>query len=399
MSWSESRSPEFKDKARREMGMNARLTRRRRARVMAGVLLCFLLVLVSGAPAAEPGTQMFAWGYNAGGGFGDCRFNDIPNALCGQTGVADVSVVTMPTALASIPDGVALGAGMFHSLAVRPDGSVWAWGMNGSGQLGSGGAAGAFSVVPVQVPGITDAVAVAGGWHQSHAIRSDGTLWSWGSAFTGLGGYSSNAPPTQVPGLSGVTSVAAGEGASFAVLSDGTLWSWGFNGSGLLGTGTFDSFAFSPVQVTALQDVSAVATHFVHALALKRDGSVWAWGNNSFRQLGDGTIIERRTPVQVQGLTTSSQSAWERSSASRCGMTAPSGHGEPTSPVASITRCPFRSLVYTTSPQSRSVASICSLARPMDPFGDGVETRSGSSDWGPRRASRLFPCRSPGSIP
>jgi alpha-tubulin suppressor-like RCC1 family protein len=190
---------------------------------------------------------------------------------------------------------------MFHSLAVRVDGTVWAWGMNGEGQLGSGGASGAYSVAPIQVPGINDAVAVAGGWHQSYAIRSNGTLWSWGSAYTGLGSYSFLAAPTQVLGLSGVESVAAGEASSYAVRSDGTLWSWGFNGNGQLGTGSFVS-AYSPVQVTALQGVVAVATHFAHAVALKSDGSVWAWGYNSNGQLGDGTFIDRRAPVQVLGL-------------------------------------------------------------------------------------------------
>jgi len=280
--------------------MRARLTKC--LSVAAAASLCILAAVAGGASAAGAGTQVYAWGYTAGGGYGDCAASGVPNSLCGQTGVADVQFVTTPTTLAAIPDATAIGAGMFHSLAVRADGSVWAWGMNGSGQLGSGGDSGAFSVQPVQVPGITNAVAVAGGWHQSHAIRADGTLWSWGSAFTGLGSYSSFAPPTQVPGLSGVASVAAGESASYAVLSDGTLWSWGFNGNGQLGTGSFDSFAFSPVQVAALQDVTAVASHFAHALALKRDGMVWAWGYNAFGQLGDGTHTERRTPVQVAGL-------------------------------------------------------------------------------------------------
>ena len=226
------------------------------------MILVALAVSSGGASAAGSAGQVFGWGFNGGGGFGECSF-------CGQTGVPDVPVVTTPTALAAIPDAVAVDAGAVHSLAVRVDGTIWAWGNNASGQLGSGGGPGAYSVTPIQVPGIGGAVAVAGGWHQSHAIASDGTLWSRGSAFTGLGDYSSFAPPTQVPGLSGVASVAAGETSSYAVLSDGTLWSWGFNGSGQLGTGSFDSFAFSPVQVTALQGVSAVATHFVHALRLR----------------------------------------------------------------------------------------------------------------------------------
>jgi len=253
-------------------------------------------------PAAAQGL-VHGWGFNAGGGFSDCAANGNPNSLCGQTGVPAAAVVTTPVPLNQVPDSLAIGAGVFHSLAIRADGTVWAWGNNGSGQLGSGGAAGAYSVEPVQVPGVADATAVAGGWHQSHAIRADGTLWSWGSAWTGVGSYSTRLPPTQVPGLEGVVAVAAGEASSHAVLSDGTLWSWGFNGTGLLGTGSFDSSALSPVRVTSLEDVVGVATHFVHALALRRDGTVWAWGSNSNGQLGDNTRVDRRTPVQVVGLT------------------------------------------------------------------------------------------------
>jgi len=209
----------------------------------AGVALTIGILAIAPVRSVAAQNLTFGWGFNAGGGFGDCSVNGNSNPLCGQTGVPDASVVTAPAALNSIPDAVAVGAGMFHSLAVRADGSVWAWGNNGSGQLGSGGAQGAYSVVPVHVPQIDDARAVAGGWHQSYAIRGDGTLWTWGSAFTGLGSYSSFAPPTRVPGLFGAVAVAAGENSSHAVLSDGTLWSWGFNGNGQLGTGSFDSFA------------------------------------------------------------------------------------------------------------------------------------------------------------
>lgn len=218
-----------------------------------------------------------------------------------QVGVSDASTVPTPAALPAVPDAIALGAGMFHSLAARADGSVWAWGQNSSGQLGPG-VSGGSSFTPTQVPGVASAMAVTGGWHQSYALRGDGTVLVWGSGYTGLGGYSSFVAPTQIPGLSDVVALAVGEATSYALRADGTVWSWGFNGSGELGTGSGDSAALSPVLIPTLQDVVGISTHFAHALALTREGRVWAWGYNAAGEIGDGTFTNRSVPVQVPGL-------------------------------------------------------------------------------------------------
>ncbi|MEW6276752.1 MAG: hypothetical protein AB1556_16790, partial [Bacillota bacterium] len=107
----------------------------------------------------------------------------------------------------------------------------------------------------------------------------------------------------------GIIGLAAGNSHSLAVKSDGTVWTWGNNSRGQLGIGSWDyeDIHSVPVQVKNLTGIIAVAAGESHSLALKKDGTVWAWGNNSLGQLGDGTVLDsppycRCNPVQVAGL-------------------------------------------------------------------------------------------------
>src|SRR5438105_3451865 len=134
------------------------------------------------------------------------------------------------------------------------------------------------------------------------ALRADGTVWAWGYNTSGELGDGTQMPhglPAQVSNLENVVSIAAANGTTVAVKSDGTVWQWGIF-SGLL------SDPLVPDQITPLSDVRAVATRADFTYALKNDGTVWAWGMNDEGQLGDGTAItagKRRSPVQVSGLT------------------------------------------------------------------------------------------------
>jgi hypothetical protein len=112
----------------------------------------------------------------------------------------------------------------------------------------------------------------------------------------------------KVSGLSGVTNVAAGQNHSLAVKTDGTVWAWGANGNGQLGDNS-TAQKIVPVQVSGLSDVTAVAAGLYHSLAVKRDGTVWAWGANWYGALGDNTTVDKSTPVQVQGLGTATRIA------------------------------------------------------------------------------------------
>ena len=189
--------------------------------------------------------------------------------------------------------------------ALRTDGTVWAWGDNGTGELGLGLRSAWHTAVAAPLPGLTDVTAIAAGANNGYALRGDGTVWAWGANWNGrLGnGAVSNdpSPPVQVTGLTGVVAIGAGLDAGYAVRADGTLWAWGGNWNGQLGNGTTGN---SPTPVQILTGVTAVAGGDGATYALRTDGTVWAWGRGEAGQLGNGTFDEiSRVPVQVSGLT------------------------------------------------------------------------------------------------
>ena len=196
--------------------------------------------------------------------------------------------------------------GVSHSIALRKDGTVWAWGENGSGNLGDGTTTNRN--IPAQVSGINNIIAITTeqGGHHNLALKNDLTVWSWGFNNHGQLGDGSNTnklTPIQVSGLNDVVAIACGNLHSFALRNDGTVWTWGFNGNGELGDGT-DTSRLTPVQVVGLSNIVAIAGGGLHSLALNNDGTVWAWGYNAFGQLGNGTTNSNPNPVptQVTGL-------------------------------------------------------------------------------------------------
>jgi len=198
-----------------------------------------------------------------------------------------------------------VAAGGFFDLAVRTDGTVWGWGENKYGELGTGSTS-SFSNTPVQVPGFTGAISVAAGFYHSLALKNDGSVWAWGKdgfgqlgngVFEGL-----SATPVQVSGLTGASAIATGGFHSLAALSNGSVEAWGYNNSGQLGNGTTTN-SNTPVPVSLLNNVTMVSGGAYHSLALKADGTVWSWGANDSGQLGTGTTAASSTPVQVKNLT------------------------------------------------------------------------------------------------
>jgi alpha-tubulin suppressor-like RCC1 family protein len=186
-----------------------------------------------------------------------------------------------PTAVYGLSDVVAIAGGANNGYALRSDGTVSAWGANFGGELGNGWY-GVKSVVPVPVVGLTDIVAIEPGL----AVKRDGTVLAW--APVPSGGFTA---PEQVPGLTGVTGVAAGLGTGYALKGDGTVWSWGNNSFGALGTGAPEnSYTAEPVQVPGLTDVRQIASGIYGASALTTDGTIWSWGDNRQGQLGHGTV-------------------------------------------------------------------------------------------------------------
>jgi alpha-tubulin suppressor-like RCC1 family protein len=183
-------------------------------------------------------------------------------------------------------------------VVLRTDGTVWTWGYNGMGQLGNGTYT--DRPVPTQVPNLTNviAIAIAAGAYHTLALKSDGTLWAWG--YNGMGqlgdGTTTRRPtPFQVTAVGNtVSAIHAAPFHTVVVKLDGTAWAWGDNGNGQIGDGSTLSRA-SPTRVTGLTDVISVTAGQGFTAALKRDGSVWMWGSNSAGVLGDGSTVYYRT--------------------------------------------------------------------------------------------------------
>lgn len=257
------------------------------------------------ALAVKSNGEYWGWAHNTFGqlGNGNNDHQDLP-----------VRVVELAsTGIAMTRD---IGLGDYYNVTLKPDGTVWSWGYNASGRLGDGTATNRKT--PVQVKGaggsgaLSDVVSISTGESHTIVLKSDGTVWSWGINFDGRLGDSTTInrnAPVQVMGPTGmltdVTAVSAGTNHSVALKSDGTVWSWGSNTYGRLGDGTTTT-RNTPVQVKGnggtgfLTNIVAVSAGGQHTLALSSDGTLWAWGYNYNGQLGDGTTVNRSTPVQVK---------------------------------------------------------------------------------------------------
>jgi len=213
---------------------------------------------------------------------------------------------------------VAVAAGGRHSLAVLADGTVLSWGADDSGQLGRGGSPDVAA--PVQAPDgasgvLHGVVAVAADTNFSMALRSDGTVVSWGSGDAGQRGIGPGpAPsgPTEVLAAKGrplthVVQIAADGRTELALLSDGTAVSWGANTYGMLGDGTRDDRAYpvhvkSPSGTRTLGGIRQIALGGQHGVAALVTGELLTWGRNDLGQLGDGSRQDRTLPGPVKGL-------------------------------------------------------------------------------------------------
>jgi alpha-tubulin suppressor-like RCC1 family protein len=245
--------------------------------------------------AVKTNGTLWAWGYNA---------------VNGTLGLNDLNNRSSPTQIGALTTWSDVYAGSIFTFAKRTNGTLWAWGYNVNGELGINNRITQSS--PVQVGTATNwskvfpSASVGGSTTARHtlAIQTNGTLWAWGSdsyGALGVGGARANrSVPTQVGALTTWAEAAAsGFAYSLAIKTDGTLWSWGDNASGQLGSGTIIPRS-SPVQVGSLTNWSKVAAHGNTVTALKTDGTIWGWGT---QPVGDGTTINRSSPVQIGSLT------------------------------------------------------------------------------------------------
>ena len=226
----------------------------------------------------------------------------------GQLGIGNTTPQNSPVQVGTATDWQSVQAGYFSTLALKTDGTLWAWGRNLDGQLGQGTTTGQQNQ-PVQVGTATTWASIGVGDYHALAIKADGTLWAWGRNLNGqLGLGNTNtavSTPTQV-GTAAWRAVSAGAGYTLALKADGTLWSWGGNGNAQLGNGsTSITNQPTPAQVGTAATWQSISAGALHALALQADGTLWAWGNNGYGQLGTATAqFNQPTPIQVGTATT-----------------------------------------------------------------------------------------------
>ena len=214
-------------------------------------------------------------------------------------------------------DVVSISLGYSHSAAIKSDGSLWMWGDNTHGELGIGITGNALnsSYNPIQttpVKVMDDVAAVSCGSGYTAAIKTDGSLWVWGTngqqgCLLGNGGvgnenispdssYSVQCQTVPMKIMDDVAAICCGQYSAAAIKTDGTLWMWGQNGQGQLGTGNTKN---SNVPVKVMDDVVSVSCGQIHTAAIKTDGSLWVWGMNSFYKLGNGTNKNSYVPVKI----------------------------------------------------------------------------------------------------
>ena len=244
--------------------------------------------------ALQADGTLWAWGANRGGQLGNGQL---------QSGVVPAFVIPSST-----PDSWAsVSGGIYYSVALKSNGTLWAWGYNEFAQLGNGTTTDQPSPSPAQIGSDNDWVAVSGGYAFGLALKANGTLWGWGDNGNGQVGDGTTIrklSPVQIGTDNDWAAISAGAlYHSLAIKANGTLWAWGRNESGQLGDGTLVNKS-APVQIGTANDWVAVSAGGAHSLALKSNGTLWAWGYNGqgaphFGMLGDGTTVNRSSPVRI----------------------------------------------------------------------------------------------------
>lgn len=230
---------------------------------------------------------LWGWGDNFSGQLGD-NTNNSKN---------------IPTQIGNSTDWAIISVGSDHTIALKTNGTLWAWGKNSFGQLGDGTLINKKN--PTQIGTANNWEFISTSNNHTIAKKTDGTLWAWGLNDNGqLGdGTSINKNiPTQINSDNNWQNAVAGGGHTIALKTDGSLWSWGLNNAGQLGNDTSTNFGIpndTPIQITTTTDWQNIYAGANHTIALKTDGTFWAWGNNYSGQYGDGTNVSVKIPTFI----------------------------------------------------------------------------------------------------
>ncbi|MFZ0599416.1 MAG: T9SS type A sorting domain-containing protein [Flavobacterium sp.] len=194
-----------------------------------------------------------------------------------------------------------VAAGRQHSIAIKTDGTLWAWGSNSKGELGDGTNIDRNS--PVKIGNDNDWQSIAAGHRYTMAIKKDGTLWTCGDNDSGQLGNGKIFISTNILSQIGYSNdwllISTRILTSSAIKKDGTLWTWGNNQQGQLGNGDVDNDVTIPTQIGTDTNWKQIASGDFNSSAIKTDGTLWGWGINDYGELGDGTFIEKHIPTKI----------------------------------------------------------------------------------------------------
>jgi alpha-tubulin suppressor-like RCC1 family protein len=178
--------------------------------------------------------------------------------------------------------------------------TLWSWGDNAFGQLGINDTTTRSTPVTTLIGG-TNWKSIDGGQYHTIALKTDGTLWTWGNNDSGQLGVNNNTnrstPVTTLLGGTNWKSIAGGYRHTIALKTDGTLWSWGSNNFGQLGVNDTTSIITPVTTLLGGTNWKSIAGASEHTIALKTDGTLWSWGRNAEGQLGVNNTTDRNTPV------------------------------------------------------------------------------------------------------
>lgn len=198
---------------------------------------------------------------------------------------------------------VDVAVGSSFTCASKADATVWCWGKNTNGRLGDG--SDTDRPTPGRVTGLSNVVALSGGTAYMCAAKTDGTVWCWGENANGVlgngksGDGENSLVPSKVSGISDVYALSSGQSNVCAIKTDRTLWCWGSNGGGQIGDGSGSGIRTTPVQVANISNISSSSNGSTHTCAIEVGGAAWCWGTNISGQIGDGTTTRRLLPTAV----------------------------------------------------------------------------------------------------
>ena len=219
----------------------------------------------------------------------------------GQLGVDDRTNRSTPvTTLLGGNNWKSIAGGRFHTIAIKTDGTLWTWGRNQVGQLGVNDTTNRSTPVTTLLGG-NNWKSIAGGGDHTIAIKTDGSLWTWGWNFYGELGVNDtttrSTPVTTLLGGNNWKSIAGGGFHTIAIKTDGTLWNWGENNFGQLGVNDTTTRSTPVTTILGGTNWKSIAGGGDHIIAIKTDGSLWSWGFNANGQLGVNDTTIRSTPV------------------------------------------------------------------------------------------------------